>query len=173
MWQSSYPFFFLFYEVYSPPPWLFVTPLHFQHDRSNWSSLTFSTTTIDAGPYEEKKSVGSDKQNLGIRHLGAENSQDEVITLWRMTYGCVRVTTVLSAWWQMWGTSSGIFQCFCWEKELLWWLPYRVAAVSLRCFVFCVLQLPCFVLLVWKSFPCGSFFKTFFNRNIHNSCIVI
>jgi hypothetical protein len=119
------------------PSWLFVTLLHFQHDRSNWSSLTFCTTTFDAGPYGKEKTVGSDKQILGIRYLGAENSQEEVITLWRMTYGCVTEAAVMSALWQMWGTSCGIFQCFAGEKELLWWLPYRVAEVSLRCFVVC------------------------------------
>jgi len=31
---------------YSAPPWLYVALLHFSHDRSNWSSPSFSSTTF-------------------------------------------------------------------------------------------------------------------------------
>ena len=44
--QSSYPSFFLLYVGYSSPPWLYVTLLHFSHDRSKWSSPSFSNTTF-------------------------------------------------------------------------------------------------------------------------------
>ena len=38
--------FFLFYVGLSSSPWLCVIRLHFSHDRSDWSSISFSSTTF-------------------------------------------------------------------------------------------------------------------------------
>jgi hypothetical protein len=35
---------------YSFPPWLYVTLLNFSHDRSNWSSPSFTSTTFKNFP---------------------------------------------------------------------------------------------------------------------------
>ena len=44
--QSSLPSFVSLHVGYSFPPSLYVTLLHFSHDRSNWSSPSFSSTTF-------------------------------------------------------------------------------------------------------------------------------
>jgi hypothetical protein len=36
----------LFYIQHSFPPWLYVILLHFAHDPSKWSFLSFSSTTF-------------------------------------------------------------------------------------------------------------------------------
>ena len=45
MWPIQLSFLLLSVEHYSPP-WIFVTLLHFSHDRSSWSSSAFSNTTF-------------------------------------------------------------------------------------------------------------------------------
>jgi hypothetical protein len=42
--QYSQPSCYLLYVGYSPPPWLYVKLLHFQHDQSNWSPSSSSIT---------------------------------------------------------------------------------------------------------------------------------
>jgi hypothetical protein len=44
--QSCYPSFCVLYVGYSSCPWLYVILLHFSHDRSNWSSPSFPSTTF-------------------------------------------------------------------------------------------------------------------------------
>ena len=48
--QSSVPLVYLFQVGYSSAPWLYVTLLHFLHDRSNWSFPSFSRTTFQTFP---------------------------------------------------------------------------------------------------------------------------
>jgi len=47
--QSIWPSFFLLHVGYSSAPWLYVTLLHFPHDRSSWSP-SFSSTTLQNFP---------------------------------------------------------------------------------------------------------------------------
>ena len=48
--QSSWQFFFFIVcRIFSSPPWHFVI-VHFSHDQSNWSSLSFSSTTFQNYP---------------------------------------------------------------------------------------------------------------------------
>jgi hypothetical protein len=48
--QSSYPSFTLLYVGYSSPPCLSVILFHYSHGRSNWSSPSFSSTTMQNFP---------------------------------------------------------------------------------------------------------------------------
>ena len=50
MWPSSEPSLFLLYVECTAAPWLTVTLPHFSHDRSSWSSPSFSSTTFQNFP---------------------------------------------------------------------------------------------------------------------------
>ena len=48
--QSSFPSYFLLFVGYTSPLLFYVIPLRFSHDRSNWSSSSFSSTKLQSFP---------------------------------------------------------------------------------------------------------------------------